>query len=203
MTEPLLSVLTGESWSWDSLDANQITFNKDGTGKLICRAELNVWIAAEFDWKPHDPKSLSQPINITNASSKTPSLLGEFNIELALTKRRIAKLGDVDTQRYRINESLLTDAAFTPKTYTIRLEQGGFLTPFDARQPVASSPMFAVRLVFDKSPYPPREEWKEPDGTPDAMKFWEWREFCGRRLSENWGSSRGSIFSRIMAKISG
>lgn len=26
------------------------------------------------------------------------------------------------------------------------------------------TPRFAIRLYFDKSPYPPRHEWKEPRG---------------------------------------
>jgi hypothetical protein len=168
--------------------------------QLICAAELNVWIAAEFNWKSQNPGSLAQTIDITDNAPESRSTLAQFNIELTLTKRRIPKIGDADMQRYRINESLLTDGAFLPKMYTIKLEKGKFLTSFDARDPVKDSPMFAVRLVFDKSPYPSREEWKEPVGAPDAMKFWEWTEFCGRRLSENWGSSRGNIFSRIFDK---
>jgi hypothetical protein len=38
--------------------------------------------------------------------------------------------------------------------------------------------------VFDKLPYPPRKEWREPEGAPDAMKMWEWKEFCARSLPE-------------------
>jgi hypothetical protein len=34
MSETLLSILTGEPWLWDPTEANQITFNADGTGKV-------------------------------------------------------------------------------------------------------------------------------------------------------------------------
>lgn len=88
-----------------------------------------------------------------------------------------------ETQGWRINESLLTNDAFLPKTYTVRLEEGNFLTPYDLMLPEEDqyTPRFALRLAFDKSPYPPRHEWKEPGGAPDAMKMWEWKDFCGRQ----------------------
>lgn len=34
MSETLLSILHGESWYWDSMGANEIIFNKNGTGKV-------------------------------------------------------------------------------------------------------------------------------------------------------------------------
>jgi len=85
-----------------------------------------------------------------------------------------------------MNELLLTDDAFLPKTYTISLEKGNFLSPHDASIPFENefTPRFALRLVFDKSPYPPRHEWKEPDGAPDMVKMWEWKEFCGEESAE-------------------
>ncbi|KAB8233202.1 hypothetical protein BDV23DRAFT_146128 [Aspergillus alliaceus] len=203
MSDTLLSVLTGESWSWDSDDANQITFNKDGTGTLICRAELNVWIAAEFDWKPQDAECLEQRIDLASNTPKHPSLLSQCTIEITLTKRRIPRLGDVDMQKRIINEELLTDAAFLPKQYAIKLEVGQFLSAFDAREHVKCAPRFARRITFDKSPYPPREEWKNPDGAPDALKFWEWKEFSCHRLPEKIESSGEGIFSKILGSLGG
>ncbi|EON68402.1 hypothetical protein W97_07726 [Coniosporium apollinis CBS 100218] len=118
MSETLLPTLDAESWHWDSMDANQITFNRNGTGKASCHTEVH---------------------------------------------------------KYRINESLLTDDAFLPKAYTLSLEKGKFLTPLDAMrtEEIQYTPRFALRLVFDKSPYPPGHEWKELGGAPDAMKLWE------------------------------
>jgi hypothetical protein len=133
-------------------------------------------------------------------------LISQFDIELTLTKRRIPKLGNAEMHNYKINESLLTDDAFLPKTYTVRLEKGEFITPYDAMrtEEIPNTPAFALRLVFDKSPYPPRDEWKEPDGAPDAIKFWEWKEFCGRQLPEGRGPNKGrgkNVLSKILAKI--
>lgn len=154
--------------------------------KLVCRYELNVWIAAEFDWKPQSSESLDQVVDISSDTRKDPHLIGQFDIELTLTKRRIPKLGHAEMHNYRINESLLSDDAFLPKTYTVRLEKGNFLTSFEAlrTEEIQYIPRFALRLVFDKSPYPARYEWKEPEGAPDAMKLWEWKDFCGRQLPE-------------------
>jgi len=206
MSETLLSILLREDWSWDPMGANQITFNNDGTGRLVCRHELNVWIAAEFDWKPQSPESLDTVIDISSNTPNDPHLISQFDIELTLTKRRIPKLGTAEMHSYRINESLLTDDAFLPKTYTVRLEKGEFITSYDAMstEEIPNASTFALRLVFDKSPYPPRDEWKTPEGAPDAIKFWEWKEFCGRRLPGGRGLNMGkgkNLLSKILAKI--
>ncbi|KAI9787842.1 MAG: hypothetical protein M1816_007409 [Peltula sp. TS41687] len=191
LSETLLSILCGEEfWYWDSNNANTITFNKDGTGEVVCRHELNIWIAAELEWKPQMPESLDQVVDDISSIGSTgkdhPHLISQFDIELTLAKRRIPMMRRPDTQKWRINESLLTDDAFLPKMYTLRLEKGNFLTPYDAMLPQEDqyTPMFARRLAFDKSPYPPRHEWKEPAGAPDAMRMWEWKNFCGRQLPE-------------------
>ncbi|TFL04960.1 hypothetical protein BDV98DRAFT_601408 [Pterulicium gracile] len=90
-----------------------------------------------------------------------------------------------DMSNYTINEALLTDDAFLPKSYIVSLEKGRFITAFDQLgepRRLEYTPEYALRLTFDRSPYPPREEWRRPEGAPDAMKFWEWREFCGGKL---------------------
>jgi hypothetical protein len=157
--------------------------------KLVCRHELNIWIAAEFEWRPLQPASLEQAvgdIRRMGGSRAHPRLVGQFAIELTLTTRRIAPMQRPEMRSWLINEALLTDAAFRPKTYTLRLEQGSFLTPYDARPPgeLPQTPRYALRLAFDTSPYPPRDEWREPEGAPDAMKMWEWKEFCARSSPE-------------------
>ncbi|RMZ37268.1 hypothetical protein CA14_012039 [Aspergillus flavus] len=178
MTDTLLSILTDETWSWDPYE-NQIKFNTDGTGT------------------PKNPECLSQPIDLPTNAPIRPSQLTQFNIEITLTKRRITALGDA-VNRLVINEQLLTDAAFLPKEYTVKLENGQFLCASDVGGRYSDSPRFRTRLVFDKSPYPPREEWKETDGGVDANRFWEWREFCSRRLPERTG-----FISRILRSLGG
>jgi len=102
---------------------------------------------------------------------------------MTLTTRRLEQ---PQSARYLINEALLTDDAFLPKTYSLRLEKGNFLTPCDELSSFEDefTPRFALRLAFDKSPYPPREEWKEPEGAPDAVKMWKWKAFVSRSSPE-------------------
>ncbi|PYH94040.1 hypothetical protein BO71DRAFT_399208 [Aspergillus ellipticus CBS 707.79] len=190
-TETFQSVLLGGSWRWDPNEASQIKFHENGTGTLTCRQELNIWIAAEFDWKLQSPECLEQTVNLDTKSQK-PQVLSEFDIELTLTQRRIS---GCETKNYRINEALLTESAFEPKTYRVRLEKGKFLTQFDSMYAVSTrdSMRFALRLVFDKSPYPLREQWKEPDGAPDALRFWDWTEFCAREVPAESG-----VLSKIL-----
>jgi hypothetical protein len=78
----------------------------------------------------------------------------------------------------------LTDDAFQPKSYSIRIEKGNFTEPSFVGSESPSRPRYALRLLFDKSPYPPREEWREPEGGPDSGKFWGHKEFVGRDAPE-------------------
>jgi len=72
--------------------------------------------------------------------------------------------------------------------YNLRLEQGHFRTSHDllndGKNTPDWAPWYAFRLVFDVSPYPPRQEWKWADEkpVPDVYKFWEWKAFCNRQL---------------------
>lgn len=163
--------------------------------------ELSIWIAAEFDWKPQNPELLDQIINIPSSNTGKTCLLSELDIELTLSKRRISGMEGQDKPKYWINEARLTEDAFLPKKYTIRLEKGVFVPSVDAKIYKFKNPSkFSLRLAFDKAPYPPREEWKEPEGpAPDALEFWEWNEFCREELPP----SEGGIFSNVMAKLWG
>ncbi|PYH92979.1 hypothetical protein BO71DRAFT_400135 [Aspergillus ellipticus CBS 707.79] len=83
-----------------------------------------------------------------------------------------------------LNEGWLIDETFRPKKYNIRLEQGRFLTQFDTMHNVRNGSQYALRLVFDPSPFPPDEEWNQKSFGPHAMKFWEWTEFNARRFPD-------------------
>lgn len=78
----------------------------------------------------------------------------------------------------------LTDAAFQPKLYSIRIEKGNFTEPCFAGSESPLRPRYALRLLFDRSPYPPREEWREPGGGPDSGQFWGHTEFVARDAPE-------------------
>lgn len=151
--------------------------------QLVTRRELCLFIATEFDWKPHSLEALNKNVD-TAGDSAQELFLGQVNIELCLTKRRMQKLGYVNTERYTINEALLRDEAFFPKQYTLSLAKGEFNTVDDTQwNDLSRAPKFAYRLTFDYSPFPPRDEWKEPKGAPDAVRFWEWKEFFSRQIA--------------------
>ncbi|KAM3450543.1 hypothetical protein MY3296_006006 [Beauveria thailandica] len=86
MPETLLSVLCSEPWRWDSFASSEITFNPDGTGELTCRAELNIWIAAEIEWKAQNTASLQQQISTSQQDAAASLAAGPIEIELTLTK---------------------------------------------------------------------------------------------------------------------
>ncbi|PWY92958.1 hypothetical protein BO94DRAFT_622184 [Aspergillus sclerotioniger CBS 115572] len=179
MTDPLPSILTQESWFWDPFHSNEIKFHPDGTGDLLCRYETQTWIMAQFTW------TLSQ--QTTNTSTTQLTLPTTFPITLTLTKCLIP--GSHIPPHIRINEALLTDEAFRPKTYTVRLDKGTFITQHDVTYATRKydAARYFHRLVFDKSPYPPPEEWKEMSASLEAFRVWEWTEFCSRKVDRQLG----------------
>jgi hypothetical protein len=84
-----------------------------------------------------------------------------------------------------VNEGSLTDDAFRPKSFNVRIEQGNFATPagigseFSRLYP-SPDLRWAMRLIFDPSPYPPESEWKNSRGN----HFWDFKEFVGRLSDE-------------------
>ena len=106
----------------------------DGQPKMLCARELIVWIAAEFEWENLGSKALEQIIidntnsNSRNTSSKDLPWITRFDMRLTLTKRRVPLPNDPENVR-KLNEYWLKEDAFAPKTYTVHLEKGVFLTP--------------------------------------------------------------------------
>ncbi len=154
--------------------------------QLLFIIELSVFIAAEFAWKPLQPMSMDQVVSLgssSNASgaSKDPRPIQQVDLEMTLTRRWAERMRVPEIARWVGNEASLTDDAFRPKTYTVRLETGNFLAAVEESE---FTTRHALRLVFDPSPYPPRSEWKEPEGGPDANRPWEWTKFYGRESPE-------------------
>jgi len=83
-----------------------------------------------------------------------------------------------------VNELGLKDDAFHPKSFTVSIENGSFKQPCFIGGDESMWSRYALRLFFDKSPYPPRCEWKEPEGGPDSGQFWDHKEFVGRSSPE-------------------
>ncbi|PYI00456.1 hypothetical protein BO78DRAFT_381023 [Aspergillus sclerotiicarbonarius CBS 121057] len=195
MTDSLLSILTEEPWFWDPFHRNEIKFHPDGTGDLICRYETQTWLMAQFDWSFHP-----QPTLIDNNTKSGP--IADFPITLTLTKHAIPN--SHIPQHTRINESLLTDEAFRPKTYVVRLEKGTFLTQHDVMYADRKwdAGRYALRLVFDRSPYPAREEWRREvvGGGLEACRVWEWTEFCSRGIPPGRGVL-GEMWARVWEAV--
>lgn len=94
---------------------------------------------------------------------------------MTLTTRKYIRSGFGGPKSW-CNERTLKEAAFQPKMYTIRLEEGHFATPFHTiANP--STQYFLLRLLFEPSPYPPQEEWMRPQLCHNE---WEMKEFVGR-----------------------
>ncbi|GKZ20047.1 hypothetical protein AbraIFM66951_001639 [Aspergillus brasiliensis] len=190
-TDTALSILCG-TWNLDSEEEIQMIFYENGTGEIILRHIFNAWIAAETEWKSLGPEPLDQ-ISVSNSNTTTSQtteaqVVAHFNLEITLTKRAITTRGS--TENYILNEENLIDAAFLPKRYSVRLEKGSFKTAFERTAGPAVRPWrqsYAYQLVFDKSPYPPLNEWKDPEEAPEPpfLPFEEWREFCSRALPKD------------------
>ncbi|KAI1115298.1 hypothetical protein F5Y14DRAFT_410830 [Nemania sp. NC0429] len=178
MGESLRSILCREPWYYDLERQCKIKFDEDGTGELVCRREIPIFIAGRIKWKALS--EIGQPL--TTSSDEDGGIKRLLELEITLTQQRSSWV----SSRPRINEQLLNDEAFLPKTYKIKLEKGDFVSASDRTWKPAEVlsddvPKFALRLTFDVSPYPPREQWKSSKGAPDAIKFWEWTEFVAER----------------------
>jgi len=123
--------------------------------KLYLRIEYSVFIASEFDWKAQSN------LDIT-------SFPATIDIDMTLTKR------PMDYPR-QPKENFLEDTAFQPKTYRLQLEEGSFLVT--GRTSYGANPTYKYRLLWDKSPYPPLDEWKKMKPLAKAWKFWERKDF--------------------------
>ncbi|KAJ8121920.1 hypothetical protein O1611_g9976 [Lasiodiplodia mahajangana] len=196
MNEALCSMLTGEEdWHFDS-EGKSIRFNKDGTGELECRCNLNFWILAEFEWKSIEPQDngssgASAGLGHTTAikhDSSQPERLGQLDLEITLTRRlagRARRWAEAHPSTAEQMNKNLTGDAYQPKSYNVRIERGNFIQPCYAGYQNSDMERYSLRLLFDKSPYPPRSEWRDPQGAPDEGKFWDLVEFVGRAAPDS------------------
>jgi hypothetical protein len=86
-----------------------------------------------------------------------------------------------------VNAGSLTDDAFQPKSFIVRIEDGNFFTPESVctfkktGRSSEKTPDWTKRLVFDKSPYPLesdwKDSWKELWMTPADENYWDCKEF--------------------------
>jgi len=124
--------------------------------KLYLNIYTSAFIASEFDWNAR-----------SNVDIET-SLPATIDIDMTLTKRPI------DCRRPP-KMMFLEDTAFQPKTYRLQLEEGSFHVI--GRTQYGANPTYKYRLVWDKSPYPPLDEWKERKALVNSWKFSERKDF--------------------------
>lgn len=80
----------------------------------------------------------------------------------------------------QFNEWALKKDAFRTRTYTVRIEKGNFIEPAYSINHWVHASRYAIRLVFDKSPYPPQPEWNQLDplGITVGSHYWDIVEFA-------------------------
>lgn len=138
--------------------------------QLSAGGGLSYSILSEFTWK-ETTTALSAPTDYTQPSRNGDSsqLIGQFNIEITLSKRvpnwaKMLRKSDI------VNGGSLEDEAFLPKSFGVRIEQGHFAVPCEDRCSTPGSKVardYTRRLVFDRAPYPPTSEWKD-----DMKNMW-------------------------------
>ncbi|KAI1337880.1 hypothetical protein F5Y15DRAFT_417666 [Xylariaceae sp. FL0016] len=186
--QSLKALLCEDRWALDSARRSHIAFKEDGTGQIVLRRDAPIFICAEIEWRPMTPASFDEPISADDDDDAQREL--RFEIEIKMTQRRPSSFPRVES--LKINEHVLTDDAFAAKTYAVTLENKG---EFRSLEDLAMAEMsvyaekFGRRLTFDASPYPPRSEWKKPEGMADANKPWEWKRFCSQRLPRDAAAS--------------
>lgn len=162
-----------------------------------------MFIAAEFDWKAQNPEILDFEVDTQS------SPVCHYEIEISLTNRyspelnpfKEAKLVVVGKNKGNaaVNSFRLSEEAFACRKFAIRIEKGEFITGEDKKLGLSTwaAPNFTYRLVFDSSPYPPQNMWKEDTwGDPlGKLRIWEWNEFCAQR--EPRSSWTWKIFGRF------
>lgn len=151
--------------------------------QLQCRIEFHTWVASEFHWKEVS-SSLGKLIPARGGDDipteeSDPQVLGEVDLDITLTTTVCRRYRHLPPEKMRTNEHYLSDEAFRPREFKVRLERGCF-----SRLWGFSDAKSEFRIVFEPSPFPPCEMWKRPDRGPKAYKFWEWKTFVEGDASE-------------------
>ncbi len=149
---------------------------------MVCVLAEHLFIPYGTTWKALDPSALDRVVDTTTIGAiwRKPILVGQLDIELTLEKRIVDWFGGV---AWHAHTSKLTDDAFVPKTYTISLEKGNFALPI-LSSPTRFDRGYMFRLSFDRSPYPPRNEWTGRFPEDQLTKLREVKAFVGRSLGE-------------------
>ncbi|KAJ7913889.1 hypothetical protein B0H13DRAFT_1612119 [Mycena leptocephala] len=180
---PIINNLLCQSWHWDSDHCHIITFKPDGSGEVISRGELNLWIAAFTQWKLLDPTFIGK---ILGSSTSNDATILKARVELSLSRDRMTTLWGHDITGRRINDDLLLDGAFQTKHYTITIRRGQFPNQHAMKENLPKPPLHAFEMTFDRSPFPAKDDWKpEQQLMVESMRQYEMTSFCAQELGRN------------------
>lgn len=122
----------------------------------------------------------------------------QITIDIEITLQKAIPATERGSTLPEINETNLTPSAFQPKMYKLQMAKGIFGSskwlcfsslgpsseeekPDDNGAEIFEASSYDLQIVFDKSPYPPLEEWAEQKNSVDRAirlyKFWEFRDF--------------------------
>ncbi|PVH98150.1 hypothetical protein DM02DRAFT_630516 [Periconia macrospinosa] len=195
----------GKPWIWGM---NQMLhFYRDGTGSIEAGVDLHSEASLEFSWiftaaPVKDKNSWKLAMMITLGTRFHSGYQNENNpwIQGAELQKVIQKSPSPTEAPFPWAPLLST--AFRPKQYNVTLSCGRFIEPFQlaTKEPY---PLFKryrdaprrsrLQLVFDVSPYPPREEWiREKHYVMDHLRFWDMKVFVTdyiERKDETWAET--------------
>ncbi|KAH6642136.1 hypothetical protein C7974DRAFT_468559 [Boeremia exigua] len=210
--EQLLALLCrGEDpWVWGGDAHNcRVRFERNGIGGLNCGENQRSWISSEFNWV-----LLTEPVRADTG-------IWTFTIEMTLTTRFSSEYHETNhwfkgaaLQDYLqkppppseapFSWAPLYSAAFLPKQFTLTLSRGTFIEPFHefVKPPYPlfqryrfAPTRYSYKISFDKSPYPPPEEWDKSfennvlGASMNYHRYWEMKDFVWGRKDKTWAQT--------------
>lgn len=166
--------------------------------KIHCGVGPTAFICAEYKWRTLDNKTadiLQETVQNLHEDKAEPGHT-QITIDIEITLQKNIPTKEHGRTLPGINETNLTPAAFQPKVYNLQMAKGKippskwlcFTSPGSSQDEESADggaeffeASYDLRIVFDKSPFPPLEEWVEQKNGVDRAirlyKFWEFRDF--------------------------
>ncbi|KAH8173738.1 hypothetical protein LIA77_05157 [Sarocladium implicatum] len=155
MSESFVSALCDKEWAMDPDNARTMRFFQDGTGEFVIRVAFHLLIACKFTY------TISSP-----------------TITITLSPTRLAAINEQQLDpRLPLNDDFLLPQAFEPKTYDIQIDEGKYPVSYGERGEHGLIMQWCrLRLLFDRNPVPPIDEWKERHKV-ENYKIWDKNDF--------------------------
>jgi hypothetical protein len=137
------------------------------------------YLSGTFEWK-----NLKSSISYDSSATTGATTLARLDLEMTLL---VDKPGVTALAGHKGNKFWLNDVAFEPKQFSVTIEEGAFWHP-SLRAHLDQKHLFytkqcPLQLTFDRSPYPPREEWRNPHTMGlESHKYWERNQFCAGQI---------------------